>query len=241
MAAVESITCEEAESMAGKICATASESAQSECQLLELVGEFDAVNAVRWWDGVKSLAHWLSWSCSMSPGTAREHVRVALPFHSLHYTPHYLALALGCFEREGVEVEQTIPAHGVARALLTGDADVGLSGPMRALGTMDRGEGQLVCLAEVASRAAFFLLGRTPAPDFAWRDLSGRRVLAFAEAATPRLCLEYLLDRHGVRGRVCRSVRGVHEPALCRVSCSGKHVQQQDALLHRGHRGDGRD
>jgi NitT/TauT family transport system substrate-binding protein len=128
-----------------------------------------------------------------------EHVRVALPFDSLHYTPHYLALSLGCFEREGVEVEQTIPAHGVARALLTGDADVGLSGPMRALGTIDRGEGQLVCLAEVASRAAFFLLGRTPAPDFAWRDLSGRRVLAFAEAAMSRLCLEYLLDRHGVR------------------------------------------
>lgn len=128
-----------------------------------------------------------------------EHVRIALPFHSLHYTPHYLALALGCFEREGVEVEQALPAHGVARALLTGDADVGLSGPMRALAAIDRGEGQLVCVGEVASRAAFFLLGRTAAPGFAWRDLSGRRVLAFAEAPTPRLCLEYLLDRHGVR------------------------------------------
>jgi NitT/TauT family transport system substrate-binding protein len=57
-----------------------------------------------------------------------------------------------------------------------------------------------VCLAEVASRAPFFLLARTAAPGFTWRDLSGRRVLAFAEAATPRLCLEYLLERHGVRG-----------------------------------------
>jgi NitT/TauT family transport system substrate-binding protein len=35
--------------------------------------------------------------------------------------------------------------------------------------------------------------------DFAWRDLVGRRVLVFAEAPTPRLCLEYLLERHGVR------------------------------------------
>ncbi|GAA3692287.1 HNH endonuclease signature motif containing protein [Microlunatus aurantiacus] len=66
-----------ADALAGKICAAASVAAQSECQLIELIGEFDAGDAVRWWDGVKSLAHWLSWACSMSPGTAREHVRVA--------------------------------------------------------------------------------------------------------------------------------------------------------------------
>lgn len=65
------------EVLAGRICAAASLAAQSECQLLELIGDFDAGNAVRWWSGVKSLAHWLSWACSMSPGTAREHVRVA--------------------------------------------------------------------------------------------------------------------------------------------------------------------
>ena len=69
--------CTESEVLGGRICAAASLAAQSECQLLELIGEFDAGNAVRWWSGVKSLAHWLSWACSMSPGTAREHVRVA--------------------------------------------------------------------------------------------------------------------------------------------------------------------
>ncbi|WP_375431750.1 DUF222 domain-containing protein [uncultured Friedmanniella sp.] len=66
-----------AEVLAGRICAAAAMVARSQSQLLELVGEFDAVGAVRWWSGVKSLAHWLSWMCSMSPGTAREHVRVA--------------------------------------------------------------------------------------------------------------------------------------------------------------------
>ena len=77
MTTVEAVSCEQAEAMAGRICAAAAMSAQSECQLLELVGEFDAVEGVRWWRDVKSLAHWLSWCCSMSPGTAREHVRVA--------------------------------------------------------------------------------------------------------------------------------------------------------------------
>jgi hypothetical protein len=35
------------------------------------------MDAIRFWIDVKSLAHWLSWCCSMTPGVAREHVRVA--------------------------------------------------------------------------------------------------------------------------------------------------------------------
>jgi NitT/TauT family transport system substrate-binding protein len=164
-----------------------------------------------------------------------EHVRFALPFHALHYTPHYLAQALGLFAREGVEIEQATPAQGVARALLTGDADVGLSGPIRALGALDRGEGQLVCLAEVASRAAFFLLGRTPAPEFTWRDLGGRQVLAFAEAATPRLCLEYLLDRHGVRAGAVEVVPDVPTAAAVERFLAGRaeHLLQGQPLTER--------
>lgn len=69
----------EAESvvLGARICAAAGVVARSECALVELVGEFDAGRAWGWWQGVKSVAHWLAWSCSMAPGTAREHVRVA--------------------------------------------------------------------------------------------------------------------------------------------------------------------
>ena len=66
-----------ADALAGKICAAAAVSARSECELLDLLGEFDASGAIRWWTDVKSLAHWLGWACSMTPGVAREHVRVA--------------------------------------------------------------------------------------------------------------------------------------------------------------------
>jgi hypothetical protein len=66
-----------ADALAGRICAAAAEAAHSTYTLLELLGEFDATNAIRYWTGFKSLAHWLSWSCSMTPGVAREHVRVA--------------------------------------------------------------------------------------------------------------------------------------------------------------------
>lgn len=129
-----------------------------------------------------------------------ERIRFVVPFQTVFYTPHYLAQVLGLFAREGVEAEPApaVAPTGVSRALLGGEADIGLSGPIRALGALDRGEGRLTCVAEINSRASFFLLARAPAHGFAWRDLAGRRVLVFAEAPTPRLCLEYLLERHGI-------------------------------------------
>jgi hypothetical protein len=77
----QAVACEEERShidaLAGKICAAAGDAARSTCTLLELVGEFDAAGGLRCWTDFKSLAHWLSWACSMTPGVAREHVRVA--------------------------------------------------------------------------------------------------------------------------------------------------------------------
>jgi hypothetical protein len=66
-----------ADGLAGRICTAAADAARCQCVLLELLGEFDAVKAIRYWRDFKSLAHWLSWCCSMAPGVAREHVRVA--------------------------------------------------------------------------------------------------------------------------------------------------------------------
>jgi hypothetical protein len=66
-----------ADALAGRIAAAAALSAQASATLLELVGEFEETNALRFWVEVKSVAHWLAWSCSMTLPTAREHVRVA--------------------------------------------------------------------------------------------------------------------------------------------------------------------
>jgi hypothetical protein len=45
-------------------------------QLLELIGQFDEKGG---WHGtgINSCAHWLSWKCGMSLGSAREKVRIA--------------------------------------------------------------------------------------------------------------------------------------------------------------------
>ncbi len=45
--------------------------------MITLIGEFDERGGLSFVGGAKSVAHWISFSCSMSPGAAREHVRVA--------------------------------------------------------------------------------------------------------------------------------------------------------------------
>ena len=52
------------------------------CRWLGLVAEFDRREGWAGW-GYRSCAHWVSWRCSIAPGAAREHVRVARRLESL--------------------------------------------------------------------------------------------------------------------------------------------------------------
>lgn len=63
--------------LAAVITGRAVAQAQLDHELLTRVAEFDAGEGARWFSGIRDTAHWLAWACSMSPGTAREHVRVA--------------------------------------------------------------------------------------------------------------------------------------------------------------------
>lgn len=59
-------------------CTTlAAQIASATCRFLLVIAELDRREAWGRWDGCKTMAHWLSWRCSMSPTTAWEHVRVA--------------------------------------------------------------------------------------------------------------------------------------------------------------------
>src|SRR5699024_4185446 len=75
-----------AESLGARIQQQAAVIAEATCELLLLVADFDAHLGSTWFEGLKSTAHWLSWACSMAPGTAREHVRVARCLPSMPLT-----------------------------------------------------------------------------------------------------------------------------------------------------------
>jgi Domain of unknown function (DUF222)/HNH endonuclease len=59
-----------------RICELAGHLAAATCAFLLLVADFDAREGWKAWE-MPSTAAWLSWKCQISPGTARDHVRVA--------------------------------------------------------------------------------------------------------------------------------------------------------------------
>jgi hypothetical protein len=62
--------------LAGEITTLAAHVSAAMCRWLRLVAEFDRREGWARW-GCKSCAHWLAWRCSLTPATARDHVRVA--------------------------------------------------------------------------------------------------------------------------------------------------------------------
>jgi len=128
-------------------------------------------------------------------------LRIMQRFHHLFYTPQFVVMHLGVLEQEGLRVELTTAtsAAELNDKLLTGEADLGLGGPIRTLELAEHhSPGKLISIIEVNSRNGFFLLARESQPQFQWTNLVGRRVILFAEAPTPWLCLQHVLRRHGV-------------------------------------------
>lgn len=67
----------EAERLGTRLQGIAAQQAEIDHDFLAALGEFDARGAIGHFHGIKSTAHFVAWACSMSGGTAREHVRVA--------------------------------------------------------------------------------------------------------------------------------------------------------------------
>ncbi|MCZ2815534.1 HNH endonuclease signature motif containing protein [Modestobacter sp. VKM Ac-2984] len=73
------------DSLGDRICAGAVQLAAATASWLRLVAQFDEREG---WGGVgiTSCAHWLAWKCALTPGTARQHVRVARALRELPLT-----------------------------------------------------------------------------------------------------------------------------------------------------------
>lgn len=87
------ISREDAYELGGRIQRLAASQAAIEHDLIARLGDLDASGGMGWYDGIKTPAHWLSWACSMSPGTAREHVRVARALRRMPRTDALFAQA----------------------------------------------------------------------------------------------------------------------------------------------------
>ncbi|MGE5270399.1 MAG: ABC transporter substrate-binding protein [Thiohalocapsa sp.] len=120
---------------------------------------------------------------------------------AVFYAPYYAALALGAYEKEGLEV-RLVSARNPGQApnaLFHGTVDVVWGGPMRVNQVYDqRAHCDLVCFGEAVTRDPFMLVGRLPRPNFRLGVLQTMRLGIVSEVPTPWLCLQEDLRRSGI-------------------------------------------
>ena len=128
-------------------------------------------------------------------------VRLCEVTHSIFYAPQYVAMNLGYFEDEGIEIELTNGqgADKVMSAVLSDNVDIGFAGPEASIYVYNEGkEDHTQVFALLTQRDGSFLVSREPDPNFTWDKLKGKHVLPGRKGGVPYMALEYVIRSHGL-------------------------------------------
>lgn len=128
-------------------------------------------------------------------------VRLNEVVHSVFYAPQYVAMELGFFEEEGLDVTVAVGngADKSMTALLSGAADIALLGTEAGIYVYNEGkENYPKAFAQLTQRAGNFLVSREAEPDFKWSDLTGKSVIGGRLGGMPEMILEYALKENGL-------------------------------------------
>lgn len=121
--------------------------------------------------------------------------------HSIFYAPQYVAIELGYFKDEGIDLTLVngAGADKVMTALISGDADVGFMGSEASIYTYANGsQDYAVNFAQLTQRAGNFLVAREPDANFSWDKLVGKKVLGGRAGGMPQMVFEYILKKNGI-------------------------------------------
>lgn len=130
-----------------------------------------------------------------------EKITIAEVTHSVFYAPQYVAIELGYFEEEGLDVSLVLTsgADKTMAALLSRDAQIGLMGPEASIFVYNGGqENYAINFAQLTQCDGSFLLAREPIPNFTWDMLKGKEILGGRKGGVPEMNLEYVLKAKGL-------------------------------------------
>ena len=127
---------------------------------------------------------------------------VAEVTHSVFYAPFYVSIHNNYFEEQDLDIDVilTSGADKVASAVLSGDANVGLSGLEATLYVYNNGASDyLVNFSSLTKRDGQFLVGDCSLKDeFNVDMLKGKKVLAGRTGGMPAMVFNYALYKNGL-------------------------------------------
>lgn len=121
--------------------------------------------------------------------------------HSVFYAPQYVAMNLGFFEEEGLEIELINGggADNVMTSILANQVDIGFAGPEAAIYVYNENNSDYAeVFAQVTKRDGSMLVAREKSSEFNWEDLKGKHVIPGRVGGVPYMTFEYVLKENNI-------------------------------------------
>lgn len=137
-------------------------------------------------------------------------VRLIEVTHSIFYSPQYVAIEKGFFEKHGLQIELTNGggADKCMAAMVSGEADIAFMGPEASVYVYLQGrEDHAVNFAQLTQRDGSFIVGREKDDDFTLEKLKGHTILGGRKGGMPLMALEYAMKQAGLTPGVDVDVR----------------------------------
>lgn len=133
-----------------------------------------------------------------APVTHIENVRVLESARSPYFLPQYLALNLGYFKEQDLNVSITTTSQEAIRAALAdGRTDIALCGLQKILFNPGAKGPQPKIFATLAERDGSFLLARKDAGKFQWQNLRNKSIIGSSQDDSSEIALEEVLRERG--------------------------------------------
>lgn len=130
-----------------------------------------------------------------------EKIKLAEVTHSIFYTPLYVAIENGYFEKYNIDLELVLTsgADKVSAAILSDDAQIGLAGAESAIYIYNGGENDyLQVFSGLTKRDGQFIISRNNDENFSFEDLKGKEILVGRKGGMPSLNFLNAIENVGI-------------------------------------------
>jgi len=120
--------------------------------------------------------------------------------HSIFYAPLYVALNLGFFEDEGLDVtlESASGSDSSMTTLISGSADIILAGPEQVVYAEEVNDRPMV-FGQLTQKDGSFIVGKQNTSNFSINDLKGKTIIGGRAGGMPAMTLQYVIEKAGLK------------------------------------------